>query len=143
MICIHCDKDFENLGVLRNHIRWVHLRKFKICQYCQKEIKCHISMHENTCRKNPKNFKYCLNCGKKIESNNGLKFCNFICSGQFNNKKFKEKFIFKNDKRTKKFHCKICLKEFDGNIRRSVKNNTCNECAKNTMNKNCTKIKKF
>jgi len=59
-----------------------------ICQYCSKEIsKMHIKKHEKSCKLNPLNLKYCLNCGCVLKSLDSKKFCNRSCSTSFNNKK--------------------------------------------------------
>ena len=100
-----------------------------ICEYCSKKIsKMHIKKHNLSCKLNPLNLKYCLNCGCILTSTESKKFCSRSCSASFNNKKrtlseetknkishsIKEKNIKAWNKGKRKYNikCEICGKLF-------------------------------
>jgi len=57
------------------------------CSYCDKTLlRSNIQIHENSCRFNPVNKKYCLNCGKLITSIDAKKFCSRSCSASYTTK---------------------------------------------------------
>lgn len=82
--CSVCDIKFENPKSYSNHIRWAHKLNIIKCKFCNKEIRCNISRHENSCSLNPNNIKFCLYC-EEVISDKRKKFCNASCSAKFNN----------------------------------------------------------
>jgi len=57
------------------------------CKYCNKQISNEQKKkHENSCKLNPKNIRYCLKCGKILTSRESKKFCSRSCSASYNTK---------------------------------------------------------
>lgn len=121
--CYECNLDFSRKSLYLNHIRWKHVKKYSICQYCNKEIKCGLKKHELACELNPDNVRYCLQCNKVLKRNQ-YKFCNCVCSGLYNNK-------YLNIDRRPKYRiceCKLCHQYTVTNDRVLDEYVLCNNC---------------
>lgn len=94
-ICNICNETFESGRSYSNHVRWKHknviFHDMKKCQFCDKLMGDHlIILHENSCIKNPKNVKYCKQCGKMISKKHHILnaiFCDHHCAATYNNNK--------------------------------------------------------
>lgn len=124
-ICNICKIVFDNGRTYSNHVRWAHKLIKTKCTYCNKEFSCGIEQHEPKCFNNPKNIKYCKQCGKQIIYINS-DFCSRSCSAIYSNK---------NRTYTKIATCSICNTVFNIGKNTLQIDYKCPKCYKKIANK--------
>ncbi len=90
--CDKCEKEFKNQRGLNSHLK-VHKPGYKKTSFNIPEVKCNfcnipilsnnVKKHENSCIKNPLNYKECPVCDKQLKLNQ--KFCSSSCAAKYNN----------------------------------------------------------
>jgi len=112
-----------------------------LCQYCNILIgENNIGSHELVCLLNPKNTKFCKQCGKQIErgwNRKNVLFCSHSCASRYSN--IHRVYKPGHDIRTKTVKCSICGNTLTVNIRASQNRCKCKACINSKIKKyNCT-----
>jgi len=67
-----CGKTFKQSEVMKNHVKYVHLKELSLCNLCGASVR-DMSYHVQTCNKNNNCKNICDICAKKLSSKISLK----------------------------------------------------------------------